>query len=56
MLYNVLDIVYKRTKLRTDRGEMVYEVEWKKIGEANSFKQAKEKYGGNPVLEIKTQF
>lgn len=51
MKYNVLQIQYKPTAYRDEKGQMVFDVYWKKIGVADSFEDAKARFGGYPVIE-----
>lgn len=51
MKYNVLQIQYKPTGQRDDKGAMIVDVSWKKVGTAKSMQEAKKKFGGYPVLE-----
>jgi hypothetical protein len=55
MFYNVLTPVYRKTgeKMEVAPGTFkdVCDVSWKKIGVADSMEEAKERFGGYPVLE-----
>lgn len=51
MKYNVLQIQYKPTGLRDEKGQMIVDVSWKKVGVADSFEDAKAKFGGYPVIQ-----
>lgn len=51
MKYNVLTIKYVPTGTRDNQGNMIFEVQFQKIGKAHDMKHAKQKFGGFPVLE-----
>lgn len=53
-LYDVLKPVYKKAGLN-HKGKPMYDVSWKKVGEADSMSEAKKAFNeSHPVLEAKT--